>query len=236
MTPASTRTGDRTEARQTALVLCTSAMASDHTLSREHAPTRWPPRRPADGQQRAALRRGSDGTRSRGLSSPSRRMFSTAPAGVSFPLVPARDTGSPRQLTPCAVSKSSYRHQEAVFPRYCAPQKVKTGSAAAGGHRRVATRKTTGGNPATKGTDPERRAEWMTVSRHGHLQSAPVVVCSDVRTEWEPPALSAALLDSTRVGTTKKMRGGEVLDSAPSPFLVLHTGVSRRSREIAAMF
>ena len=32
----------------------------------------------------------------------------------------------------------------AVFPRNCAEQKVQIGSAAAGGHRRVATRKTTG--------------------------------------------------------------------------------------------
>ena len=42
-----------------------------------------PPRRPADGQQRAALRREGDGTQSRGLISPSRHMFSTAPAGLS---------------------------------------------------------------------------------------------------------------------------------------------------------
>ena len=44
----------------------------------------------------------------------------------------------------------------AVFPRYCAPQKVQTGSAAAGGHRGVATRKATG-DPATHGGagDPE---------------------------------------------------------------------------------
>ena len=38
----------------------------------------------------------------------------------------------------------------AAFPRYCAPQKDQTGSAAAGGHRRVATRKATG-DPATHG-------------------------------------------------------------------------------------
>ena len=40
VTPASTRTRDRrTEARQTAPVLCTSAMASDHPRSRGHAMT-----------------------------------------------------------------------------------------------------------------------------------------------------------------------------------------------------
>ena len=38
----------------------------------------------------------------------------------------------------------------AAFPRYCAPQKVQTGSAAAGGHKGVATRKATG-DPATHG-------------------------------------------------------------------------------------
>ena len=41
----------------------------------------WPPRRPADGQQRAALRERVTGHQegSRGLINPSRRMFSTAP-------------------------------------------------------------------------------------------------------------------------------------------------------------
>ena len=45
----------------------------------------------------------------------------------------------------------------AAFPRYCAPKKVQTGSAAAGGHRGVATRKATG-DPATYGGagDPAR--------------------------------------------------------------------------------
>ena len=65
----------------------------------------------------------------------------------------------------------------AVSPRYCAENKVQTGSAAAGGHRRVATRETTGDLATRRGAgDPVRRAEWMTVSRYGHLQSAPVVV------------------------------------------------------------
>ena len=87
----------------------------------------------------------------------------------------------------------------AVFPRYCAPQKVQTGSAAAGGHRRVATRETKG-DLATRrgGGDPETRAEWMKVSRYGHLRSAPVVVDVGVPTEWEPPTLRAALWLSTR--------------------------------------
>ena len=82
----------------------------------------------------------------------------------------------------------------AVFPRNCAEQKVQTGSAAAGGHRGVATKKTTGDLTTRRGAgDPERRAEWTTVSRHGHLQSALVVVDAGVRTEWEPPTLRAPL-------------------------------------------
>ena len=87
----------------------------------------------------------------------------------------------------------------AVFPRYCAENKVQTGSAAAGGHRRVATRKTTGDLATRRGAgDPETRAEWMTVLRYGHLRSAPVVVDVGVRTGWEPPTLLAALSISTR--------------------------------------
>ena len=67
----------------------------------------------------------------------------------------------------------------AVFPRYCAEQQVQTGSAAAGGHRRVATRKTTGDLTTRRGAgDPARRAEWTKVLRHGHLRSAPVVVAA----------------------------------------------------------
>ena len=91
----------------------------------------------------------------------------------------------------------------AVFPRYCAENKVQTGSAAAGGHRSVATRKTTGDLATRRGAgDPVRRAEWMTVSRYGHLRSAPVVVDGCLRTEWEPPTLRAALWLSTRFGAS----------------------------------
>ena len=87
----------------------------------------------------------------------------------------------------------------AVFPRNCAEEKVQTGSAAAGGHRRVATRKTTGDLATRRGAgDPETRAEWMKVLRYGHLRSAPVVVDVGIRTGWEPPTLRAALSVSTR--------------------------------------
>ena len=87
----------------------------------------------------------------------------------------------------------------AVSPRYCAVQKVQTGSAAAGGHRRVATRETTGDLATRSGAgDPETRAEWMKVLRYGHLRSAPVVVGVGLCKEWEPPTLLAALWVSTR--------------------------------------
>ena len=76
----------------------------------------------------------------------------------------------------------------AVSPRYCAEQKVQTGSAAAGGHRRVATRETTGDLATRRGAgDPVTRAEWMKVLRYGHLRSAPVVVDVGLRTEWNHP-------------------------------------------------
>ena len=42
----------------------------------------------------------------------------------------------------------------------------------------------------------------MTVSRYGHLWSAPVVVDVCLRTEWEPPTLRAPLWDSTRFGAS----------------------------------
>ena len=74
--------------REQAPVTCAPAMASDHTLSREHATT-----------QRAGPLREGDGTRSRGLIIPSRRTFSTAPAGRLVPLVPTRDIRSSHQLT-----------------------------------------------------------------------------------------------------------------------------------------
>ena len=94
----------------------------------------------------------------------------------------------------------------AVSPRYCAEQKVQTGSAAAGGHRRVATRETTGDLATRRGAgDPETRAEWMKVLRYGHLRSAPVVVDVGIRTGWEPPTLRAAC-------PSPRARHGRLLD------------------------
>ena len=95
--------------------------------------------------------------------------------------MPTRFTEVHISSTVSSMSLRAKDHLEgtkgAVFPRYCAEQKVQTGSAAACGHRGVATRKTTGDLTTRRGAgDPERRAEWMTVSRYGHLQSALVVV------------------------------------------------------------
>ena len=109
-------------------------------------------------------------------------MFSTAPVrGLSFwcHQCPAGACGQ----------KTTLRAPRWRSSRGTAPNR-KSRPAAGGGHRGVATRKTTG--------DPERRAEWTTVLRYGHLLSAPVVVGGDFRTEWEPPALRAPLWDSTR--------------------------------------
>ena len=95
--------------------------------------------------------------------------------------------GSPHKFTPSATRKSSCHHMEAAFPRYCAPQKDQW-----------VTRKVSGGCSATKGTDPETELSGTTVSHHAHLRSASVVVDAGSRTEWEPPALCAALSDSVR--------------------------------------
>ena len=91
----------------------------------------------------------------------------------------------------------------AVFPRYCAPQKVQTGSAAAGGHRGVATRKATG-DPATHGGagDPETADGGIRTecTREKAPVQAIVVVLHDL-TGWGsrvrlPPAQPSEATDS----------------------------------------
>ena len=60
----------------------------------------------------------------------------------------------------------------AAFPRYCAPQKVQTGSAAAGGHQGVATRKAHGrlGYPRRSGRPSarEKSSVWVGVATLWH--------------------------------------------------------------------
>ena len=172
----------------------------------------WLPRRPADGQQRAALRRGGDGTKSRGLISPSRRTFSTAPEGGLIHLVPTHFPRSLHQLTSVQhVPAGKKDHFEgtkvAVFPSLCA-RKTSPAAQRTGGHRRVATRKTTGDLATLRGAGDLERAEWTMVLRCGHLRSAPVVVDVSLRTEWEPPTLRAALrgLHARRLGASSMAR------------------------------
>ena len=166
--------------REQAPVPCTPAMADDHTLSKELATT-----------QRA----GPHEDPLTASSQSSHVLYGTSEGFIL--LVPTRFTEIHISSPVLSMSLRAKDHLEntkvAVFPRNCAEEKVQTGSAAAGGHRRVATRKTTGDLTTRRGAgDPVRRAEVMTVPRYGHLQSALVVVDACVRTEWEPPTLRAA--------------------------------------------
>ena len=165
--------------REPAPVPCTPTMASDHaptkTLTASGPPTR--------------------GWRDfGGLISRSRRMFSTAPEG-SYPSGAYPHHRSPQQLT--SVRKRPPEDTPvAVFLRYWAPQEVQSGSADL--RSSESGQEDDGGYPATKGTDPETELSGTTVSRYGHLRSAPVVGDAGFRTEWEPHTLRASLLDSTR--------------------------------------
>ena len=167
MTPASTRTRDsRTEARTGPGPLYTRNGKRPHTIQRTCDDTAtWPPRRPADGQQRAALRRGGDGTPRRvpGSDHPqsSHVLYGTSDGCLIPPGAYAfhRESTSAHQCPACACGQKT-----TLKARNCSEQKVQTGSAAAGGHRGVATRKTTGDLTTQRGAgDPDRRAEWTTV-------------------------------------------------------------------------
>ena len=153
VTPATTRTRDRrTEARQTALVLCTSAMASDHPHSREHASTHpLAPRSPADGQQGDGPPREGDGTMSWGLISPSRRMFSTVPAELSSCAYACLQ--SPQPPTPCQPRVLLKAPGGGLFLGFCAHSKTSPATHRAGGHRRV-TWEDDGRLPSHEGNRP----------------------------------------------------------------------------------
>ena len=66
-----------------------------------------------------------------------------------------------------------------------------------------------------KGNRPRDRAEWTTVSRYGHLRSAPVLVDAVLHTEREPPTLRASLSDSTRRGFLPLQRRTNVSEVSP---------------------
>ena len=134
MTPASTRTRDRwTEARTGPGPLCPRNGRRPHTIQGTCDDTaNWPPQRPADGQQRAALRERVTGHQegSRGLTSPS-RVENTSEGCIL--LVPTRFTEVHISSTVSSMSLRAKDHLKgtkvAVFPRYCAENKVQTGSA-----------------------------------------------------------------------------------------------------------
>ena len=138
MTPASTRTRDsRTEARTGPGPLYPRNGKRPHTIQRTCDDTAsWPPRRPADGQQRAALRERVTGHQegSRGLISPSRRMYSTAPVrGLSsWCLRVSLKSTSAHQCPACACGqKTTLRAPRWRSSRASAPHKKdQSGSAA----------------------------------------------------------------------------------------------------------
>ena len=121
----------------------------------------WPPRRPADGQQRAGPPREGDGRPRRVPGSDQPQLLHVlygASEGFIL-LVPTRYTEvhiSSPVPSMCLRAKDHLEGTKvAVFPRNCAEHKVQTGSAAAGGHRGVATRKTTGDLTTRRGAgDP----------------------------------------------------------------------------------
>ena len=196
MTPASTRTRDRwTEARRGPGPVYTRNGKRPHTIQRTCDDTAsWP----------AALRERVTGHQegSRGLIIPSRRMYSTAPVrGLSCwcPRVSLKST-SAHQCPACACGQKT-----TLSSRGTAPNRKSRPAAqrlAATEEWRPGRRRATSTQPPSPRTlfscdvfdlrlvgchngqvttrrgagDPERRAEWTTVSRYGHLQSALGVV------------------------------------------------------------
>ena len=143
-------------------------MANDHTHYPENMRrhSELAPRRPADGQQRAALRREGDGTPRRvpGSDPPqsSHVLYGTSGVLSSAAYALHQSLLQLKSVLSCLQAK---RPPEDTRWR---SSRGTTSSAAkrTGGHRRVATRKTTGDLATQRGaSDPERRAEWTTVLR-----------------------------------------------------------------------
>ena len=92
------------------------------------------PRRPADGQQRAALRREGDGTRSPGSDQPQSSHVLYGASEGSILLVPTRFTEFHISSPVPSMSLRAKDHLEdtkvAVFPSLRAPQDDQSGSAA----------------------------------------------------------------------------------------------------------
>ena len=110
----------------------------------------------------------------------------------------------------------------AVFPRYCAPQERPVRQRT-GGHRRVATRETTGDLATRRGAgDPVRRAEWMTMSRYGHLRSVPGVVDAGYARSGNRLHSLQRSVNSTRFGASPMAyRGLRTEWSHPAPCILV---------------
>ena len=146
------------------------------------------------------------------------------------------------------------RHLEgtkvAAFPSPRAPHEDQPGSATDWRSPKSVDQGDDGRLPSEIGNRPRDTAEWTMVLRYDDLRSATVVVCSGYARSWNR-LRSAALLDSARfcdflmascLSPTRKSRRHNQEDAwwrssrwRPEPLPILRTGVSRRSRETAAI-
>ena len=143
---------------------------------------------------RAALREG-DGTRSRGLISPCRRMCSTAPVVLPFYLRVSPESTS-AVSKPVPAGKRPHVRTPGGLPEELRPTQVQSGSAADWRPPKSGDQEDDGRLPS--GTDPEKElnGQWCcAMATYGLHQSWWSLV---TRTEWEPPTLRAALWVSTR--------------------------------------
>ena len=184
---ASTRTRDRrTEARTGPGPLCPRNGKRPPTIQGTCDDTAsWPPRRPA----RGPLREG-DGTQSRGLISPSRRMFSSAPKERLIPLVPTRFTGIHVSSPVSSMCLRAKDHLEgtkvAEFPSLCAAPEVQPGSAADWRSPRSGDQEDDGRPGYPKRSRRPRHGRWWDTDRvrpKSALVQAIVVVLHDL-TGW----------------------------------------------------
>ena len=179
------------EARQTALVLFTPAMASDHTQSRGHAMTlqAGPHEDPPTRGRRDEVP-GSDQPQPSHVLYGTSGVLSSGAYALQSPLQLAKVVPADKRSPEDTRWRSS---RGTALRKKSSPAAQRTG-----GHRRVTTRKTTGGYPATQGTDPETEltGQWCcaVVSSGLHRSWWTLVT----RTEWEAPTLRAALSASTR--------------------------------------
>ena len=161
--------------------------ATTHNPENIRRHLRWLPRRSADGQQRAALRERVTGRGPGVWSAPSPRV--TTEVHFSSP--------------PVAAHKSSHRQCGRSSRGTALHKKTSAAAQRTGGHRRVATSKTTGGYPATKGTDPETElnGQWCHATATSGLHLSWCWFTHEVRTTLAPCIIVAQNLstDQNRV-------------------------------------